>query len=83
MSVLPHENRAAVPPRGLSLSGELVQNPDSHRRLTAVSFCGHRSINPLSAMTCSSAAAAPGGPSVPLLMLKVSPHRTPDHVSET
>lgn len=71
MPVLPHQDGTAVSPRGLSISQKLQH----HHLLCAL--CGitlyllHRSINPLSVMTCSSVAAVQEGRSVPLLTLKV------------
>lgn len=75
MSVLPHQNRTAVPPRGLSVAAETFENQLRRKggipTCIDVSLC-HRSINPPSVTTCSSVAAVPEGPSVPLLTLKVS-----------
>lgn len=72
MPVLPHQDGTTVSPRGLSVE-QIMQ----HCHFLCALFCitlylVHRSINPLSVMTCNSVAAVPEDPSVPSLMLKVS-----------
>lgn len=72
MPVLPHQDGTTVSPGGLSIE----QKTQHHHFLCSLYhitlYLVHRSINPLSVMTCSSVAAAQEGLSVPLLTSKVS-----------
>lgn len=86
VSTATQEQNNSSTQRFVSFRGNFIEldwkSPKMWSSVFFFSFFGYRSINPPSAMTCSSVAAVPEGPSVPLLMLKVNPHKTPVIMSQ-